>query len=105
MSDTLTIQDDQSVPVGLSLQGDNPNTLTIVSASWSTSNGILTPSTDTLTATFVGEPVEDGLTVTISVVATLSDGSTLSTTAEVDVTVSSNPLTLVIVFGTPTGGS
>lgn len=99
-----TISDTQSAPIGLSLQGDNPNSLTIVSAEWQISAGELTPATDTLTASVVGEPGMDG-DLTVTAVATLSDGSTLTGQGVVTVTASSSPLTLVLVLGTPTGGS
>ena len=70
-----TIQDDQSVSIGLALTGTNTNDLTIASAEWSINVGSLDVAADTLTATYTGVSGETGV-FTIDVTATLSDGST-----------------------------
>ena len=96
------IDDDQSLPLGLALVGSNPSALTITSAVWSATGTVgVTPATDTLTATATTTAGNDGAG-TVAVVATLSDGSTLSDGFAITVGVTPVPLSLQIVPGTPT---
>ena len=112
MTDTsTTIQDDQVQTIGLLITGSNPNGLTIVSAEWTATDSDGNPdpnlvvSADTLTAVYTAVSGDD-TTVSLSVVATTSDGTVQeAATASLAVTAESQPLSIVIVFGTPTGGS
>lgn len=106
-----TIQDNQQVAIGLVIQGSNPDNLTIVSASWTATDSDGNPdpnlvvSADTLTAEYTAVSGDD-TTVTLSVVATTSDGTVQEpATATLTVTAAEQPLTIAIVFATPTGGS
>ena len=104
MTDTLSIADNQTVTIGLALE-NNPNNLTIASAVWSWAaleGGTLTPAEDTLTAVYVaGGSSDDNTDFVIDVTATLSDGSTIEGSGTIDVTAPALPLTLILVFGTP----
>lgn len=97
------LNDDQTLPLGLALAGDNPNGLTITSATWSASGTVgVTPAADTLTATATTTTGDEGAG-SIAVTATLSDGTTtLSATFEITVGATPVPLSLVVVPGTPT---
>ena len=88
--------------MGLALDGENPNGLTIVSAVWSVDQDITIDQSDpALTAVAVATPGTDGL-ADVTVTATLSDGSTLTSSTQIDVIAPPPPpLTLSIVFGTP----
>jgi hypothetical protein len=97
------ITDTQSLPMGLALQGSNPNNLTIVSAVWSVDATVtITQTPPALTATAVATVGTDG-TANVTAVLTLSDGSTLTTPAfQIAVSAVPVPLSAVIVPGTPT---
>jgi hypothetical protein len=96
------LDDDESLPLGLALDGSNPNDLTITSAVWSVDATVTIDQTaPALTATAVTTPGTDG-TANVTAVLTLSDGSTLTTPAFViDVVASPVPLSATIVAGTP----
>ena len=93
--------DNESLPLGLALEGSNPNALTVASAVWSVDSVVVLDDTPpALTATAVTTPGTEGM-ATGTVTATLSDGSTLTDTFEIDVTAAPVPLTLTVVAGTP----
>jgi hypothetical protein len=93
--------DNESLPLGLALTGSNPDDLTIASAVWSVDQVVTLEDTPpALTATAVTTPGVDG-TATGTVTATLSDGSTLTASFEIDVTAAPVPLALEVVPGTP----
>lgn len=94
--------DDEFLPLGIALEGDNPNGLTIVSVAWAGNTVVsLEQTAPALTATAVATPGNEG-TASVSAVVTLSDGSTLTTPAfEIAVTAAPVPLSAVIVPGTP----
>jgi hypothetical protein len=98
---TISLPDNESVPLGLALTGSNPDDLTITSAVWSVDQDVTIDQTaPALTATAVTTPGTDG-TATGTVTATLSDGSTLDASFSIDVTPAPTPLALEVVFGTP----
>jgi hypothetical protein len=100
----VTINDNQNLPLTLALTGNNPNAVTIVSATFTAGSAVTIPvNADNVSATVVTAGAGSDGVVTIEAVATLSDGSVL--TASLSVTVVSagtgSALALQIVPGTP----